>query len=382
MKIANQRHLFDIPKKVHYFNCAYMSPLLRSAVKAGKAGVNSKAHPWNISPDDFFVHSGKARKLFAALINAQAGDIAIAPSVSYGTAIAARNLTLHPGEKVLVLSEEFPSNLYAWRVKANTNGAKVKVLERPSDNDWTSAVLRALQDQAIRVAVLPQTHWIDGGLLDLKRISAARQNTEFALVIDVTQSLGVVAFDVDTIQPDFLICASYKWLLGPYSFAFIYAHPKHHHGVPLEYGWINRPGADDFSRLIDYTDEVNCDASRYDMGERSNFHLTPIAIAGLEQIHRWGQPNIEASLRAYTQDLRVQLEILGFVACDETFRSPHYLGVHHPKGLPDNLLSLLATERVFVSKRANTIRISPHLYNNTEDAERLIGLLKKSVTPS
>lgn len=377
--IKNQRHLFDIPEDIHYLNCAYMSPLLKTAVQAGCAGVSAKARPWRITSDDFFTNTDKARTLFAALINARAEDVAIVPSVSFGTAVAAQNLRLDEGDKVLVLAEEFPSNLYAWRVKAKARGASVVMVDRPANNDWTSAVLTALQDKAIKVVVLPQTHWIDGGQLDLVRISAARQQDGFSLVIDLTQSLGVVGVDVQAIQPDFLICASYKWLLGPYSFGFVYVHPKHHKGVPLEYGWINRPGADNFSRLIDYVDELNPDATRYDMGERSNMHLTPIAITGLEQIHRWGQANIEATLSAYTGELRQRLEELGFVACDEAFRSPHYLSVQHPDGLPDDLLGQLANEQIFVSKRGDSIRIAPHLYNNEQDAERLTAALAKLV---
>lgn len=378
--IENARHLFDIPDNIHYFNCAYMSPLLKSATQAGNRGVTAKAQPWKLSQTDFFTHSNRARALFAGLIQARAEDVAIAASVSYGTAIAAQNIPLDAGDKVLVLAEEFPSNLYAWRVKAKAQGASVMTVERPADNDWTGAVLAALQDLAIKIVVLPQTHWVDGGQLDLQRISTVRQRQDFALVVDLTQSLGVVGVDVETIQPDFLICASYKWLLGPYSYCFIYVHPKHQRGVPLEYGWLNRPGAEDFSRLIDYVDEMNTDATRFDMGERANFHLTPIAIAALEQIHCWGQANIEATLGAYTGELRHGLEALGFFACDEAFRSPHYLGVQHPDGLPDDLLALLANEQVFVSKRGNSLRISPHLYNNAEDAQCLISALTKALT--
>ncbi|MCK5919842.1 MAG: aminotransferase class V-fold PLP-dependent enzyme, partial [Methylococcales bacterium] len=314
------------------------------------------------------------------LINAQAKDIAIIPSVSYGTAVAAQNLPLNEGDKILVLAEEFPSNLYAWRVKAKAQGASLVMVQRPANNDWTRAVLRALQDNVIKVAVIPQTHWIDGGYLDLVRIAAARQQYEFALVVDLTQSLGVLGLDVQSIQADFLICASYKWLLGPYSFGFLYVDPRHHRGIPLEYGWINRPGAHDFSRLIDYTDDINTDATRFDMGERANMQLTPIVIAGLEQIHEWGQANIEASLAAYTAKLSEQLAALGFVACDKAYRSPHYLSVKHSGGLPDNLLSLLANEQIYVSRRGDNIRISPHLYNNAHDAAQLTAALAKVVS--
>jgi selenocysteine lyase/cysteine desulfurase len=377
--LENQRHLFDIPEDVHYLNCAYMSPLLKSSVYAGHAAIDAKARPWCISPADFFVYTNTARDLFARLINARAEDISIASSVSYGTATAALNVPLNSGEKVLVLAEEFPSNLYSWRVKAKDCGAEIKVVERPEDTNWTAAVLNTLEDKAVTVVVIPQTHWIDGGQLDLEAIASARAERDFALVIDLTQSLGVVGVDVQIIQPDFLICASYKWLLGPYSLGFVYVNPRHHSGIPLEQGWINRPGAEDFSRLIDYVDEINLDATRFDMGERSNFHLMPIAIAGLEQIHRWGLSEIETSLRDYTQALRHELEEIGFTACDESYRSPHYLAVQHADGLPENILGQLAEEKIYLSRRGDSLRISPHLYNNETDALSLVSALKNAL---
>jgi selenocysteine lyase/cysteine desulfurase len=228
------------------------------------------------------------------------------------------------------------------------------------------------------VAVLPQTHWADGGHLELEVISGILQKSGCALVLDVTQSLGVVGLDVQTIQPDFLICASYKWLLGPYSFGFLYADPRYHQdGTPLEQGWVNRPGADNFSRLIDYTDTLNHDATRFDVGERSNMHLLPIAIAGLQQIHAWGQKNIAASLEDYTDSLYASLAELGFSSCDKAYRSPHFLGVKHRKSLPDNLLPQLADEGIIISQRGDHLRISPHLYCHQEDANQLCAALSR-----
>ena len=372
--INNQRHLFQIPDDVHYFNCAYMSPLLNSAAIAGCEGINSKKHPWKIGASDFFSDSNRARQLFAGLINAGAQDIALIPSVSYGTAIAALNLPITRNEKILVLAEEFPSNIYAWRVKAKAQGASLKTVERPADNDWTGAILEALDEQ-VRVVVLPQTHWIDGVQINLQLVSDIIKRLNCALVLDLTQSLGVVSVDVQKLQPDFLICASYKWLLGPYSFGFLYAHPKHHHGLPLEQGWVNRPGAENFSRLIDYTDTLNPDASRFDVGERSNMQLLPIAISALEQIYAWQPAQIEETLNLYTNRLEQRLSEIGFKSCNRAYRSPHYLGVTYTQVLPEDLLQQLASKQIFISQRGEFLRIAPYLYNNQHDADVLIDAL-------
>ena len=55
-----------------------------------------------------------------------------------------------------------------------------------------------------------------------------------ALVLDLTQSLGAMTFELDQIRPDFAVAAAYKWLLGPYSTGLLYVDPRHHRGEPLE----------------------------------------------------------------------------------------------------------------------------------------------------
>jgi hypothetical protein len=94
--IPNQRHLFDIPDDVAFFNWAYMSPLPKASVALGERGLARKARPWTITPDDFFTASEAVRARFACLINAAPNDVAFAPAVSYGMAQAAANITLEP----------------------------------------------------------------------------------------------------------------------------------------------------------------------------------------------------------------------------------------------------------------------------------------------
>ncbi|MDH3945393.1 MAG: hypothetical protein OET45_01895, partial [Chromatiales bacterium] len=87
--IENQRHLFRIPDDITYLNCAYMSPQLNSVEAAGIEGLRRKSAPWEITTEDFFTDSERARELFARLIGARANDIAFIPSASYGIATAA-----------------------------------------------------------------------------------------------------------------------------------------------------------------------------------------------------------------------------------------------------------------------------------------------------
>ena len=377
--IPNQRHLFDIPDEVAYLNCAYMGPLMRSVVEAGDRGIRAKARPWGITPDDFFDDGERARKRFARIIGADAEGVALVPAASYGLSCAARNIEVAPGDRIVVLTEQFPSNVYTWREVAQTRGASLVTVARPEDDDWTRATLAAI-DERVAVVALPHCHWTDGGELDLVRIGARCRDAGAMLVLDLTQSAGALRFDAGEIRPDYVACAGYKWLLGPYSLGFLWVAPEHREGRPIEFNWIGRAGSDDFARLVDYRDEYLPGARRFDVGERSNFILLPMLNAALAQILEWGVDSIEATLAARNAGIAARAARLGLGSAPAGLRAGHFLGLRFPGGgLPEGLLAALAAERVYVSVRGASMRVTPHLYNTAEDIDRLFAALERTL---
>lgn len=370
-----QRPLFDLPPDIAYLNAAYMTPLPRPAVAAGEAGLRRKAQPWQLQPVDFFTGSERARALFAGLIGAGVDDVALVPSASYGIAVAAANLPLSAGQRIVTLHDQFPSNLYAWRRLAEERGGAVAAVD---GDDLTAAVLDSL-DERCRIVALPEVRWTDGRRLDLIRIGARCRALGAALVLDLTQSLGALPLDVATVQPDFLVCAAYKWLLGPYSVGWLYVAPRHQAGRPLEEGWIAREGSEDFARLVDYRDGYQPGARRYDVGERSNFALLPAAIASLELLSAWDGREVTRRLGWLTGMIARQVAELGLVALPDERRGPHFLGLQLPPGAPSDLLQRLASERVFVSQRGTRLRVTPHVYNDEHDVARLVGALRRAL---
>ena len=375
-RIPNQRHLFDIPAEVAYFNCAYMAPLMHCVLEAGDRGVRSKARPWTIASDDFFAGMERARDLFSQIVGADAEGVALVPSASYGLSCAARNIVVTPGDRILVLAEQFPSNVYAWRETARMHGATLVAVDRPPDDDWSRAVLAAI-DERVSLVALPQCHWTDGGLLDLVRIGARCREVGATLVLDLTQSAGALSFNAAEVQPDYLVSAGYKWLLGPYSLGFLWMAPEHRDGRPIEYNWMGRAGADNFARLVDYRDDYRPGARRFDVGEGANFVLVPMITAALEQILSWGVEGIETAIGARTDRIAERAASLGLRSAPAALRAAHFLGLHFPGGLPDELPAALAAENIHVSVRGTSLRVTPHLYNTDEDVDRLLAVLER-----
>ena len=375
--LPSQRHLFDIPEDVAYLNCAYMAPNLKAVTAAGIAGVARKAEPWGIAANDFFAEAEEARHLFSRLVNATADDVAIVPSASYGLAVAARNLPLRAGQTVVTLADQFPSNVYVWREASRAAGAQVVAARKAADG-WTAPLLEAIGPDTAIVAI-PHCHWTDGALVDLDAIRAATRAHGAALVVDACQSLGALAFDVARYDPDFLVAPCYKWLLGPYALGFLYVAPRHHGGQPLEETWTARERSQDFANLVNYADRYQAGARRFDMGERAQFHLMPMARAALSQLLDWDVESIAATLGTRTRAMAERAETLGFSADPESRRAPHFLGLTRAEPLPDGLLGSLSQRRVYVSVRGAAIRVTPHLWTTDEDVDRFFAALEAAL---
>lgn len=372
--IPCQREAFEVPDEVAYFNCAYMAPMLRAVRAAGEAALATVAQPWRVGAGDFFAPPERARGLFARLINASVDDVAIVPSASYGVSTAAANLALAPGQVIVVLEEEFPSNVYPWHALANRAGGELRTVRRPASGDWAAAVLEALDDR-VAIAALSHCHWSDGSLIDLARLVPELARRGIKTALDVTQSLGVMPLDVRALPIDYLACAAYKWLLGPYSLGFLYVAPQHHAGAPLEHNWITRERSEDFAGLVDYRDGFQPGARRYDMGERASFVLIPMAIAALEQLLAWTPAATAATLAELTGELAARAEALGYGVA--RLRAPHLLGLRVPGGVPAGFVERLRARQIFVSVRGSSVRIAPHLHVSAPDVARLIASLEE-----
>ncbi len=373
-----QRNRFELPSDVTYLNCAYMGPLSQAVMNAGRIGLERKAHPWTIGPDDFFDGVEQVRNLFAQIVNADADGVALLPAASYGIAIAANNVALDEGGRILVLESEFPSNYYAWNEKASREDGVIETVRRPSDGNWTDAVLDAIDDHTNIVAVA-HCHWTDGTLCDLTAVGERAREVGAALVIDATQSIGAMPFDVAAIRPDFVITAVYKWLLAPYGAALMWCAPEHRDGEPLEYSWITRKNADDFPTLVDYRTDYREGARRYDVGQTSNFSMVPAVASALEQALGWSVNGIAAYTRNLTGRIASHAADLGLSVAPEEHRSNHLIGVRLGGADPVKVQEALAEAGVYVSVRGDAMRVAPHVYNDEADVDRLFETLRAAL---
>jgi selenocysteine lyase/cysteine desulfurase len=371
-----QRHLFDIPDDLAYFNCAYYSPLLNESRNRLLEGVKSKSHPWERTAPDFFTDAEKIRRSAAELFGGDSDGYAIIPSVSYGISTAARAIKplLAKGDSILILEEGFPSNVLPWMRVAKETGAGLTKVAVPADGNWTKAIINRI-DKNVKVLALFTCHWTNGAYIDLVSIRNAIANSGIIMAIDATQSLGAMPFQLDKVKPDFLVAAGYKWLLCPYGFTIMYVSERWRNSRPLEESWQARENAEDFASLVLSSDNYMSGARRFDVGQKGTPTILPGVIPAFEQLRSWGVDHISDSLIEINKRIADHLSSLGFQVTDSSLRSPHMFGATIPGRYKGNLVAELSKRKIYISQRGDSVRFSPHLYISSLDIDRLLGAL-------
>jgi selenocysteine lyase/cysteine desulfurase len=380
--LASQRSLFAVPRDICYLNSASYSPLPLRTQETARDAVGRKGAPWTLDADFATRQHERARAAAARLINAEAGDVALISSVSYGVATVGRILEIPADTRVLVLENDHCSPILEWQTRAGPAGFTVETVRQPLDGDWTAAVLASIERAGaprLALASISSVHWSDGGMIDIEKVGAALKRQGALFLIDATQAVGVVAMDVKRLDPDFVIFPTYKWLLGPYGRAFIYIAKRHQHGIPLEQTGFGRREIRSDAEIYFADLTYVTGAKRFDMGERDHFISLEMAAIGMEMMAEWGAAAVAERLVMLTGRTAEGLSGTKVKIMDARFRAPHILSLNFAGGLPGGLVEGLAADGIYVAPRLARMRVSPHVFNDEEDVDRFVAALKKRI---
>ena len=383
-----QKQHFEIPEDICYLNTAYMSPLLSESVKIGHKALLKKLRPYELEIDDFFVPVDQLKQSFAQLVDVDNHQRnVIIPSVSYGMANISQNIPLSENDEIVIVSEQFPSNVYPWMELSKNRGSKLITVDSPDNffrkgDLWTEKIIDAINTRT-KVVALPHVHWSEGIIFNLKAISQKVHTVGGYLIIDGTQSIGALPFSVKDIQPDALIVSGYKWLMGPYGLGIAYYGERFDDGVPFENNWINRLNSEDFASLVNYQDRYKPYSNRYGVGESSNFASIPILQYAIDKISEWTPEGIQDYCGFITNQTIAQLNEYGYDISSEGQRSNHLFGIKIPASLSaDMLKETFRKNNIYVSFRGNYIRVSPFVFNDSTDLQQLCDALIHAITHS
>lgn len=362
-----------------YLNNASIGPIPERTRRALDQFTAKRTAPHLLPDRDLFAMLQGARELVADLINADAGEVALAVNTGFGLSLAANALPLTPGDIVLVSNREFPANVYPWLLQQR-RGVDVEIA-RCTPEGWPDEgyLLSRLRDPRVKVLAVSFVQFSNGYRADLGHLGAACRANGTYFVVDGIQGIGNSVLDVKQTPVDILACGGQKWLLSPWGSGFVYVRRELIGQLePAVTGWMAFEGTDDFSRLTEYNPTFRSDARRFELVTLpfQDFYgmsesLRMLLELGIRDIAEMTRTLHEPVIR-WAEERGVRI----VSPRDDAHRSA-ILCVAPPK--PADAYHALKRAHVVCSLREGAIRLAPHCYNTMEEMEKVVEVLDSVV---
>ena len=304
------------------------------------------------------------------LINAVPEDIAAGSSAT--ELLCSLAWAISPSKDQNVVSTEivFPSTVYPWQRVASSTGCEIRLAKEKNNFIHIDEII-TLIDQHTAVVCISHVEYGNGQTFDLHLLAEAAHEHGALLVVDATQSAGAIPIDVQSCPVDALISGAYKWLCGPFGAAFMYLAP--HLQTKLEPGLVG---------FRSHKNMWDLDASRIDYPQAAEkFEFSTMAFGcavGLTRainfLNDVGVENIFQYNRQLADRLIEGLQTRGAVITSplEDKSRSSIVRAHFENIGSNKIIQCLKRAGVFVSRRGDSIRFSPHLYNSMSDIDKAL----------
>jgi cysteine desulfurase/selenocysteine lyase len=362
---------FSLDPTLCHLNHAAVGPWPRRTAEAVARFAEENRLLGSLHYPQWLATERRLRERLAGLIGAEsAADIALAKNTSEALSMIAYGLTWEPGDEIVGIAQEFPSNRVVWE-SLTEQGVAWSALDLDGSSD-PEADLLALCTPRTRMIAVSWVQYARGLRLDLERIGAFCRSKGILFCVDAIQGLGALPFDLARAEVDFVVADGHKWMLGPEGVALLYVRPALRPGLTLrQFGWHMLEHSGDFDRLNWQPAE---DARRFECGSPNllGIHALEASLSLIEEV---GIKQVWSQLEERTAHLidgidRHGLELLSPRESEQragivTFRVP---------GTPSSeLYTGLMKRRVLCAQRGGGIRFSPHFYTPVEVIDRAVG---------
>ena len=362
-----------IVRKWAYFDHAAVAPLPEPTRVAITAWLDEAACDGDTVWPRWSRAVERARTLAAQLLGADPEEVALVRSTTEGINLVAEGFPWRPGDNVVTLDNEFPSNQYPW---LNLASRGVETRRVPTDNGRVD--LQRIEDACDSRTQIISVSWVgysSGWRLDLGEISSLARRCGALLFVDAIQGLGVFPLNVQKTPIDFLAADGHKWLLGPEGAGVFYLKREHLERLrPLGVGWHSVVHASDFSKIML---DLRPTAARYEGGTQNMAGFIGLA-ASLELLLGLGISAISEHLLNIADAACRQLIDVGcnVVSHRDGQHRSAIISFDWPGADPQAARQHCADRGIALGCRGGRMRISPHAYANQDDLDRLIEAIR------
>ncbi len=309
----------------------------------------------------------RIKAILADLLHCGPEEVALVHNTSEGMNFISHGLALEPGDEIILLENEYPSNVYPWRHWAQ-KGITLRTApmgENPAD--FLEGLRKQVADRT-RVVAVSAVHWCTGMPLPLAEIGAICKDRGITFVVDGAQGVGMQPMDVEKMHIDYMAFSAWKWLMGPVGLGAMYIRKEKL--ADLEPIFIGTDSVVDAEEYLPYKEDLKPDADRFTFSSPS-LNDWVYFLASLEFLRNIGFETVRNRIFELTDYLNHQLKQLGFHICADRFPDhPTGITVCEKEGVPaGHILSGLKARRIVAAERLGRVRLSPHIYLSTQQLD-------------
>lgn len=372
MDLSRYRSEFPLVERRTYLISASLGPLSLRA----RAAAEEHLDLWGrLGPEElWFDHAMPKlqglRESFARLIGAAPDEIAIVPSVSAGLSSIATCLDLAARPKIVLSDMDFPSNHYVWRAQAEA-GATLDVVASPDRITLDAEEIASRIDGQTSLVNVNRVLFESSFIVDLDPIVTAARAHNALVCVDDFHGTGVVPIDVHALGIDLLVTGVLKWVCGGQGLALLYCRRDLIECMrPRVVGWFGTQQPFDFDRS---TLRLRDDARRFEVGTYG-LPQAWTAAGALSLILEVGVDAIRERNQELTRAVIESADLLGLEVLsprkDEVRGGLVRVRIPGGRERTEELLHELFRADVVLDSRADTLRISPHFFNDEADVDR------------
>jgi cysteine desulfurase / selenocysteine lyase len=355
-----------------YLNAASTGPMPQSAVTMAATWSALRSQPHRISMSLMNDAAATARRQFAALVGADADEIALMTNTTYGLNLAARALPLRPGT-ILTFDGEFPSCVYPFQA-LGSRGITLECIPRREGLPDEDALVAAITNRTDVVAVV--VSWVQfasGYVVDLARIGAACRARGAFFIVDGIQGCGIRPIDLHALPVDIFASGAQKWQLSPWGTGFVYVRRELVTALePIDVGWACMKSTTDYTRLTDYDFDFFDDARRFEVVTLA-YHDFAVANAAVGLLLELGVPAVAAHIEALGARIMEWAQSRPDVTLVTPTDPARRAGVVAFQATDlDGMAATLRSAQVAHVVREGAIRLSPHCYNTISEIDGVL----------